>query len=212
MALSQQLSIQKGITAVIGSGGKTTLLRVLGQELSQHNRVLLCTTTKFLPFQNTPQLHTLTDEGSLFWAGTPVPDTPKYTTPPWDFKTLLHYFDYILVEADGSAGLPFKAHLSHEPAIPPQANQTLCIVGLTGFGLPISQVVHRKERFCQLCGVADSELVSPQLVAKALQGENLYTKVIANQADTPHLQALGQQLSSLLPCQTHILSLKEVLL
>lgn len=209
VTLHHQLSIQKGVTAVIGSGGKTTLLQVLGQELSQQGRVLLCTTTKLFPFPDLPQLQSLTDTGSLFWAGTPVDGTGKYTAPPWDMDTLLSHFDYILVEADGSARLPLKAHLPHEPVIPPQANQVLCVVGLTGINQPISTVVHRKERFVQLCGAYQTDLVTPHMVATVLQGENLYSQVIANQADTPSLQAYGQQLAQLLPCQTHILSLKE---
>ena len=34
MALRELLNIQPGVTAVIGSGGKTTLLRLLGAELA----------------------------------------------------------------------------------------------------------------------------------------------------------------------------------
>ena len=34
MALSELLDIQPGVTAVIGGGGKTTLLRTLGEELA----------------------------------------------------------------------------------------------------------------------------------------------------------------------------------
>lgn len=209
MSLAQQLSIQPGCTAIIGSGGKTTLLTVLGQELCQIGRVLLCTTTKFRPFETIPQLQSLNDAGTLFWAGTPIGDDGKYTTPPWDIDVLCTHFNYVLVEADGSAGLPLKAHLPHEPVIPPQANQVLCLVGLSGFGQPIDQVTHRKERFAQLCQAQLENLATPQRVAQVLQGESLYTQVIANQADTPHLQAYGQQLKALLPCPTHILSLKE---
>ena len=49
--LAESLGIQPGVTAVIGGGGKTTLLRVLGEELSRAGTpVILATTTKFLPF------------------------------------------------------------------------------------------------------------------------------------------------------------------
>ena len=45
MELWELLGIRPGLTAVIGSGGKTSLLRVLAQELSRHGTVLLSTTT-----------------------------------------------------------------------------------------------------------------------------------------------------------------------
>ena len=54
MRLAAQLRIFTGVTAVIGSGGKTMLLRTLGEELAASGRVLLCTTTKIFPFPGLP--------------------------------------------------------------------------------------------------------------------------------------------------------------
>ena len=48
MELWKLLDIRPGLTAVIGSGGKTSLLRVLAQELSRRGSVLLATTTHIL--------------------------------------------------------------------------------------------------------------------------------------------------------------------
>ena len=57
MNLAELLSIRSGITAVIGGGGKTTLLRALGTELAADGaRVLLCATTKLFPFADLPNL------------------------------------------------------------------------------------------------------------------------------------------------------------
>lgn len=51
MQLGQALGVRRGVTAVIGAGGKTTLLRALGEELAgAGHTVLLCTTTKIYPF------------------------------------------------------------------------------------------------------------------------------------------------------------------
>ncbi len=47
-------SLQPGITAVIGGGGKTTFLRMIGARLARNYRVLLCTTTKICPFPDLP--------------------------------------------------------------------------------------------------------------------------------------------------------------
>ncbi len=211
MELSDKLSIRPGVTAVIGGGGKTTLLRVLGRELSQKGRVLLCTTTKIMAFEGIAKLESLQDEGVLFWAGTPVPGVEKYTAPPWPMEVLMAVFDYVLVEADGSARLPFKAHLDHEPVIPPQANQTIYLVGLTGFSKPLHQVAHRGDLFAQLCGAPLDAPVTPEMVAKVLLVEGLHSQVLCNQADTLELEAYGVALAEQLPCPTHIISLKEYL-
>ncbi len=55
---SKALDILPGITSVIGSGGKTTLLRTLAAELSDLGPVLLTTTTHFLPFPEYPLIDT----------------------------------------------------------------------------------------------------------------------------------------------------------
>lgn len=48
MELWELLGIRPGLTAVIGSGGKTSLLHVLAQELSHRGTVLVSTTTRIM--------------------------------------------------------------------------------------------------------------------------------------------------------------------
>ena len=121
MTLSQLLDIRPGVTAVIGGGGKTTLLRTLGEELAGQHPVLLCTTTKILPFSDLPcartaaELDELRRAHQLLCAGTDVPGTGKLTAPETPMAVLAEQFDYILVEADGAARRPLKAHAPHEP-------------------------------------------------------------------------------------------------
>ena len=111
MTLSQLLDIRPGVTAVIGGGGKTTLLRTLGEELAGQHPVLLCTTTKILPFSDLPcartaaELDELRRAHQLLCAGTDEPGTGKLTAPETPMAVLAEQFDYILVEADGAAQL-----------------------------------------------------------------------------------------------------------
>lgn len=56
MQLRRMLGIQPGLTAIIGGGGKTTLLYALARELSQTARVIVCTTTHILPPEHLPCL------------------------------------------------------------------------------------------------------------------------------------------------------------
>ena len=109
MELSRLLDIRPGVTAVIGGGGKTTLLRTLGEELSRTRTVLLCTTTRIFPFPDLPcartaaELDRLRREHRLLCAGTEVPGTGKLTAPALPMADLAERFDYVLVEADGAA-------------------------------------------------------------------------------------------------------------
>ena len=55
--LASALRIEPGITAIIGSGGKSTLLKTLGLELMRAGgRVLLCTTTHMFPVAGAHEL------------------------------------------------------------------------------------------------------------------------------------------------------------
>lgn len=207
MALSDLLAIRPGITAVIGGGGKTTLLRTLGGELAgQGRRVLLCTTTKILPFPDLPcartaaELEGLRREHALLCAGTPVPDTEKLTAPEVPMEDLARSFDYVLVEADGAARRPLKAHAPHEPVIPPEANQVICVVGASGFGQPIPQAAHRPERYAALAGVHETAEATPRTEAAVLWAENLHTRIYVNQAETPETRAAAEALAALLAC------------
>ena len=196
MTLAQLLDIRPGVTAVIGSGGKTTLLRMLGEELAEAGgRVLLCTTTKILPFPGLPcacdraELDDLA-ASRLLCAGMPL-ENGKLTAPEVSFDVLVHLADYVLVEADGSKGLPMKAHAAHEPVIPPEADQTICVVGASGFGKPVRLAAHRPELYAARLGVRLETIVTPELAAQYLNLERLHTRVLVNQCDTPELQALA---------------------
>lgn len=189
MDLGSVLGIRPGVTAVIGSGGKTTLLRVLGQELSREGPVLLCTTTKMLPYPDLPwaktaaELDDLSRRHRLLCAGAPVPGTEKLSAPTELFARLSERFAYILTEADGAARRPMKAHASWEPVVPPEAGQTICVVGACGFGCPIETAAHRPERFADLAGVPVEVDITPELAAAVLTREGLADGYFINQAE-----------------------------
>jgi probable selenium-dependent hydroxylase accessory protein YqeC len=190
LKLSALLDIRPGITAVIGGGGKTTLLRTLGAELARDHTVLLCTTTKILPFPGLPCAHTgkeldqLRKSARLLCAGVPVPDTEKLGPLDVSMAQLTGWFDYVLVEADGAARRPMKAHAPHEPVIPPEATQTILVVGASGFGQPISQAVHRPALYAQLAGAKETDPVTPDTEAAVILAEDLQDRLFINQVES----------------------------
>lgn len=203
MSLSELLEIHPGVTAVIGSGGKTTLLRKLGEELAgKGKRVLLCTTTKIYPFPGLPCGYDLTDldrqTARLVCGGRPLPESGKLTDLPVPMAALAERFDYVLVEADGSAGRPLKAHAPHEPVIPPEANQTICLVGASGFGRPIREAAHRPERFAQLAECTLEALAAPETAAAVLNAEGFHQRVFINQIETESGLALALRMAETL--------------
>lgn len=212
MRLAELLDVRSGVTAVIGGGGKTTLLRTLGEELAAGGaRVLLCATTKIFPFEGLPNLLNPTEEAltealssrRLVCAGTPVPGTGKLTAPGIPMARLAALADYVLAEADGSAGRPLKAHAPHEPVIPPGANQVLYMIGASGFGRPVREAVHRPERFCLLTGLDPEAPATPEAEAQTLQAEapawGPPIRVFVNQAESEAAMAAAGCLAELLP-------------
>ena len=185
MKICEQLHMIKGITAVIGSGGKTTLLRILAEELS--GTVILTTSTHILPFAGIPLL--VTDDieqvrrALAICIGTPAAEG-KLTAPALPFSVLADAADYVIVEADGSKRLPLKAHASHEPVIPENTRKTVCVVGASGFGKPVEQTIHRPELFCARTGAHMSGIVTPELAAQGIIAEHLADIVVLNQAET----------------------------
>lgn len=209
MDLSRALEIRRGVTAVIGGGGKTSLLRVLGAELADETHtVLLCTTTKIYPFSGLVNLSSPSElelrqalqNSRLIAAGVPVPGTGKWGALDLPMDRLAALVDYVLVEADGSAGKPMKAHAPHEPVIPSQANQTILVVGASGFGRPIAQAAHRPELYAKLAGVSPDVPVSPELAAAVLRAECLHDRIYVNQAETDERLSAAKCLKRLLSC------------
>lgn len=196
-SLASTLKIEPGITAIIGSGGKSALLKTLGLELMRAGgRVLLCTTTHMFPVAGVPwdgssrrldaapwkpgALHApgCTCEacsglvrGSICQAGVLDPETGKLSSPAEPLDELAQRFDYVLAEADGSKRLPLKAHAAWEPVIPSGTASVVWIVGASGFDKPISEVVHRPELFCERCDCEPTDIATPERVAMVLNAE-----------------------------------------
>ena len=179
MKFADALNLSRGVTAIIGSGGKTTLLLHLADELSKRGSVIVTTSTHIYPPMNMPVVEEIHAFEGCICVGTPC-ENGKLTAPKQSFEELAALADYVLVEADGSKHLPLKAHLSYEPVIPRNAAQVICVVGASGLNHPIEQTVHRFERFFELTG---EKVATPRAVALALDEENLADRYVINQID-----------------------------
>lgn len=217
MSLSHLLSVPRGLTAIIGSGGKTTAMYTLARELSAEGSVICTTSTHIYPPSHLPVLVDPTGEElsaalglhRCLCLGSPGPQG-KLSAPSLSMEELCALADYVLVEADGSRGLPLKAHLPHEPVVPDCAGLVLHIVGLSGLGQRVSTAAHRAERFCALSGLDMEDPVTAGALAAVLQKEHLTAMVFLNQADNAHGLALARRVAARLPeCKVYAGSLER---
>ncbi len=192
------LGISPGITAVIGSGGKTTLIGKLAEEIRAH--VIICTTTHimrpddmpvFAPEApglngNSPAIANEMPEyepalaaflrdntGHPVCVGLPDPENPAklISYPIEEIERAAGENAFILVEADGSKHLPLKAHNENEPVIPKNCARVILVIGAHGFGKPIAEAVHRPEIFAKLTNTDVSSPVTPEAVAAVINAE-----------------------------------------
>jgi hypothetical protein len=171
------------VVSLVGSGGKTTLMWRLARSLAAGGaRVLVSTTTKIWPPTTGEILPGVTV------AGTVNATTGKLEAPPPDeLRALCACFDYVLLEADGSAGKPLKAWAAHEPVVCDYTTMTIAVLPLCS-GMTLSPAtVHRLPLFTlayhDVCeSKLESTTVVPAHLARIIQGGLFYrsygTKVL----------------------------------
>ena len=207
MQIAPLLNIGRGVTAIIGGGGKTTLLYTLTEELRKRGTVILCTSTKIM---RPEQYEVLERAGEAevsaalaAYGAVCVGETSaegKLGAPQLPFETLARLADYVLVEADGSKRLPLKAHAPHEPVIPANAQRVVLVVGADGFGKPIRAVCHRPERYAALCGASEEADATPEREAAVLLAEGLGDRVYINKVETAADYDAAAALAARLAC------------
>lgn len=176
MTLHEALQIPAGLTAIIGGGGKSALLLRLGQELAaEGRRVVLCTSTHMLTPPGIPLLSDLEAARErlaaepLICFGVRGEDGKLGQGAPMD--ALLRLSEYVLCEADGSKGLPLKAHAAHEPVIPTETKRLVYVAGLDGVGQSIAQAAHRPALYAALLGKGEEQAVLPGDITRAVLAE-----------------------------------------
>ena len=213
MRLAELLQVKPGVTAVTGSGGKTSLIEFLAKELAGDGTVLVATTTKIWPPAFCPVLTGASTEdvrealrkSPVVCVGEPVTFTgpdgrteTKFSAPRIPIADLSKEAVYILIEADGAKRKPLKAHALYEPVIPEEAGTVIQVVGTGGIGRPVSEAVHRPELFLELLGdpaVVPETIVTPEAVAAVLLKEIRGDVLFLNQTDTEEDRGAARRLA-----------------
>ena len=196
--LHEFYGIQKGITALIGGGGKTSTMIALAEELRMKGSVVVCTSTHIRKPEQYPYLPRLRDPVSLGQVvSTGRFDGNKLSAPEQSFSELADLSDYVLVEADGSRQLPLKAHASHEPVIPEGSGTVLVVIGIDGLGKPIRDVAHRPELFAALTHADPNDTVTMQMIRDVVKTYPRCDGIVINKADDAEDIAKAEALAAL---------------
>lgn len=204
------LEIKKGAVALIGGGGKTTLMYTLAGELAGRGSVIVTTTTHIRCPERIPvfsgesksDIKAALSQHKTICVGADCGDG-KLSAPKMSLSGMLDLADYVIIEADGSKGLPFKAHAAHEPVAPAGCAQTILVVGVSGFGKPIKDAAHRPELYAKLAGCGIGDIITPKVAAAIISTEGLHTSVFINQTETDADRKNAQTLTDLLDCRVY---------
>lgn len=174
------------VMALVGAGGKSTLMQRLAREVTAASlRVLFTTTTRLWhhQFASLPDPHLVgnLEEASrvsatagplLTLAQRLLPEEGKVQglPPAWvDALAEQGDFDLIVVEADGSRERPLKAPGEEEPLVPARTSLFISVAGWRAMGRPLTPAhVHRAERAAVITGHPVGSPITPEMMITLL--------------------------------------------
>ena len=160
------------IIAVVGSGGKTTLLKKMAADYRQQGKSVLVTTTTHMFAE--PDTLLTDDAGEILgrlqetgyaMAGIPEGEKIKALSRK-TFAAVCAKADIVLVEADGSKRLPLKYPNATEPVIPEGVQEIIVVCGLNALGQKAKDVCHRLELVKDCLGIGDDTVITPAHIQK----------------------------------------------
>jgi probable selenium-dependent hydroxylase accessory protein YqeC len=193
-----------GYVFLIGGGGKTTLLFALARAaVSRGHLAITTTSTRILrpaPEESErvlvhpdPEPNLVEQEleavahltlASSLQPGGPPEKLLGFSVDALDRLRDVRLAEFLLVEADGSAGRSFKAHQSHEPVVSPRADRVIAVIGVDALGKPVDdQHVHRSALLRSRLGLDPEAVLSAELLAEAFFHAEGYLARVAR--DTP---------------------------
>ena len=163
------------IHAIVGAGGKTSLIRKLAKEYREQGRKVFVTTSTHMFVEKdtlvTEHVDKIVEElekCGYVMAGAPCGEKIK-ALPLEVYMEVCKYADEVLIEADGSKHLPLKFPNENEPVIYDNVDEIIVVCGLHGLGKAASEVVHRFEIACKHIPISAEENVKASHVQALIQ-------------------------------------------
>ena len=178
----------RGVLSLVGGGGKTSLMFHLARLLTgQGRKVLTTTTTKIFvpaagesatvlvdkdPLAILPQAAAALElTGHVTAAARHIDGGKLKGFEPEAIQVFADsgLFDWILVEADGSARRPLKAPDDHEPVIPANSSIVVAVAGLEVLGRPLTEeLVFRADLAGERMGLREREIITEAALARLI--------------------------------------------
>ena len=160
------------VTAVVGAGGKTTLIRELSARYrAQGKRVLVTTSTHMFREPSTlvdaqaAQIAAALQTEGFAMAGSAAPEGKIGPLPPGLYAACAAA-DEVLVEADGARGHLVKLPRAGEPVIFDNVTDIVLVINLKAEGLPLRVAAHHPEQVAAALGVAQDTPLTPALLGR----------------------------------------------
>lgn len=176
------------VISFVGGGGKSSLIQTLSEELSKRKIYhAIMTTTHMWPMLSG-------DYGQQFG----LMDGSGKVCPPSEseMQKIFEKKVPVLIEADGSKGLPCKAPEAWEPVLRAETTHIFGVIGASCLGKSLKDCCHRPERVMEVLRCDDEHRIQPEDLAELAQNprglcknvtEKHFFGVIINQVDTEEI-------------------------
>ena len=165
------------VFSVVGSGGKTTLIRQAAMHYARLYQVGVAASTKMC----LPDGVSSDGQGDAKRQAAPVCFYTEHILPSgkiWDLGEqmlgqALEESDLLLIEADGSNRKPLKGWREDEPVILPATEATIGILPMHCLGeiLDVTKV-HRMEKFTAITGLEPGDVMTEKAYLQLITAEN----------------------------------------
>lgn len=168
--------------ALVGAGGKTTLINRLTENLRKKKKILVSSTTTIIKPEITMydfidvEYSEDYDLGAMEKAGIYLIGRGKNMKDlvlglsPRDIEKIASRFDQTIIECDFSNGRPLKGFRDHEPEIPINTDITIGVLDIQSLGLQVnSKNIHHLDKFLELTGATIGSLVTIQHLLKIVE-------------------------------------------
>lgn len=198
------------IRAIVGAGGKTSLIKKLATEYRNQGRKVFVTTSTHmfveedtLVTENVDNILNELEKSGYVMAGASCGKKIQ-ALPKEVYEEVCKHADEVLIEADGSKHLPLKFPNETEPVIYDNVEEIIVVCGLHGLGKPAAEVIHRFELAKDNLNLIADEAVRPEQVQKLLEKgyveplrekyKNKTIKIEPNAGDEMYKRALASLL------------------
>lgn len=175
--------------ALVGAGGKTTLVNRLTESLRKRKKILISSTTTFIKpaetmfdfidvaYNEDYDLSAYEKPGIyMIGRGKDIKDLVLGLEVS-DIERISAHFDQTIIECDFSNGRPLKGFRDYDPEIPETTDVTIGIVDIQALGLQVnSKNIHHLDKYIELTGASIGSLVTIQDLVKIIENDNALFK------------------------------------